>query len=392
MCNAFYETLNQTIDTHFPSKSVRVYSNDKPWMNSYIQSLIGESYRVFQKEHRSKKWKRLRNKVKRAIHKAKRDYYRTRVQRHKRANPAEWYKEIKIMTNCNKGESTIQPPPQVDPNDLKAVADSINHHFVSVSKDLKPLDTSDLPAYRPDPNPSPVVQEFEVCEMLLKTKAGKAGGPDGISSRLIREFAHELSKPLADILNKSYEEGVCPPQWKKAVVVPIPKSKPACWDKLRPVSLTDHFAKVAEGFMAKWLLQDMEAAVDPNQFGNQKGVSTTHYLIKLVDTLHMTANKPGHLSTIVITDFSKAFDLVDHNILMRKLISLGVRPSVVTWLSSFLHDREQCVRYRGHTSEWKTLRGGVPQGTRVGPLGFVAIVNDAAVDTSLLLSNNIWMI
>ena len=60
--------------------------------------------------------------------------------------------------------------------------------------------------------------------MLLKTKAGKAGGPDGISSRLIREFAQELSiKPLADILNKSYEEGACPPQWKKAVVVPIPK-------------------------------------------------------------------------------------------------------------------------------------------------------------------------
>lgn len=189
--------------------------------------------------------------------------------------------------------------------------------------------------------------------MLQKTKAGKAGGPDGISSRIIREFAYELSKPLADILNKSYEEGVCPPQWKKAVVVPIPKTKPATWDKLRPVSLTDHFAKVAEGFMAKWLLEDMESVIDPNQYGNRKGVSTTHYLIKLMDTLHMNANKPGHLSTIVITDFSKAFDLVDHNILMRKFISLGVRPSVVTWISSFLDEREQCVRYRGQTSDWK---------------------------------------
>ena len=383
-CDAFYETLNQAIDTHFPSKTVKLHNDDKPWMSSYIKSLICERQRVFQKEHRSKRWKRLRNKVKRAIHKAKREYYRTRVQRHKRANPAEWYKQIKIMTNRNKGEANIQPPPQVDPNDLKAVADSINNHFASVSTDLKPLDTSELPAYRPDPNPPPVVQEFEVCEMLLKTKAGKAGGPDGISSRLVREFAHELSKPLADILNKSYEEGVCPPQWKKAVVVPIPKAKPASWDKLRPVSLTDHFAKVAEGFMARWLLEDMEGAVDPNQFGNQKGVSTTHYLIKLVDTLHMNANKPGHLSTVVITDFSKAFDLVDHNILMTKFISLGVRPSVVTWLASFLHGREQCVRYRGHTSGWKTLNGGVPQGTRVGPLGFVAIVNDAAINTPLV--------
>ena len=333
-------------------------------MTSYIKSLICERQQVFHTEHRSRKWKRLRNKIKRAIFKAKKEYYRTRVQRHKRSNPAEWYKQIKIMTNLKKGDLSIQPPPHVDSNDFKAVADSINEHFVSVSEDLKPLDTAELPAYRPDPSPCPIVEDFEVYKMLQKTKAGKAGGPDGISSRIIREFAYELSKPLADILNKSYK-GVCPSQRKKAVV-PIPKTKPATWDKLRPVSLTDHFAKVAEGFMAKWLLEDMENLIDPNQYGNRKGVSTTHYLIKLIDTLHMNANKPGHLSTIVITDFSKAFDLVDHNILMRK---------------SFLDEREQCVRYRGQTSDWKKLNGGVPQGTRIGPLGFVATVNDAAINT-----------
>ncbi len=199
---------------------------------------------------------------------AKRDYYRTRVQRHKRANPAEWYKQIKIMTNCNKGESipfNLLDPPQVDPNDLKAVADCINHRFVSVSKDLKPLDTSD----RPHPNPWPVVQEFEVWEMLLKTKKWSWWQ---IIWRRCMSTAMEESRLSAN-----------------------PKSKPACWDKLRPLSLTDNFAKVAEGFMAKWLLQDMEAAVDPNQFGNQNGVSTTHYLIKLVCTLHMNANKHAHL-------------------------------------------------------------------------------------------------
>ena len=200
--------------------------------------------------------------------------------------------------------------------------------------------------------PVPLLRILKSIKCFKKTKAGKTGGPDGISSRIIREFAYELSKPLADILNKSYEEGVCPPQWKKAVVVPIPKTKPATWDKLRLVSLTDHFAKVAEGFMAKWLLEDMENIIDPNQYGNRKGVSTTHYLIKLMDTLHMNANKPGQLSTIVITDFSKVFDLVNHDILMRKFL-MGVCPSVVTWISNFLDEREQCVRYRGQTSDWK---------------------------------------
>ena len=92
------------------------------------------------------------------------------------------------------------------------------------------------------------------------------------------EYSYELSKPLTDILNQSYREGTAPSMWKKAVVVPISKTKPANWEKLRPVSLTDHFAKLAEGFMAKWLLEDLESNIIPNQYGNMKGVSTSHSL------------------------------------------------------------------------------------------------------------------
>ena len=84
--------------------------------------------------------------------------------------------------------------------------------------------------------------------------------------------------------------------------------------------------------MAKWLLEDIDSKIDPNQYGNRKGVSTTHYLLKLMDTLHTNASKPAHLSNVVITDFSKALDLVDRNILMKKFNSMAVRPFVVTWI------------------------------------------------------------
>ena len=86
---------------------------------------------------------------------------------------------------------------------------------------------------------------------------------------------------------------------------------------------------------------------------------------------------------MVTTDFSKAFDMVDHNILIKKLISMGTRPSLITWIASFLSGREQCVRYRGELSEWKTLHGGVPQGTLIEPLGFLALINDAVTNTPL---------
>ena len=227
------------------------------------------------------------------------------------------------------------------------------------------------------------MHNYQVYAALKKTKLGKSSGPDGISARIVREFACELSDPLTDIFNQSYKDGVVPQQWKKAIVVPVPKTKPATWNKLRPISLTDHFAKVAEGFVATWLLADIQSKIDPNQYGNRKGVSTSHYLVKLLDTLHKNGDHPSNVSIVVITDFSKAFDCVDHNILINKLIDLGARPSIITWIASFLSSRDQCVRYNGETSDWKTLNGGVPQGTCVGPLAFLALVNDAAKDTEI---------
>ena len=201
-CDAFYRTLNDALNMYIPCKTVRLHNEDKPWMTNYIKDLIQKRQKVFHKEHRSCRWKRLRNKVKHAIIKAKKDYYRDRVQRHKKANPAQWYQQIKVMANLNKIDAIIQPPSHVDSTDFMAVADVINDHFVSISSDLRPLSITDLPSYRPDPHPSPSVMDYEVYNMLRRTKAGKAGGPDGISARIVREFAYELSKPLADIYIK----------------------------------------------------------------------------------------------------------------------------------------------------------------------------------------------
>ena len=89
--------------------------------------------------------------------------------------------------------------------------------------------------------------------------------------------------------------------------------------------MTDIFAKIAEGFIAKWVVQDIQDSVDINQFGNIHGVSTAHYLLNLMDVLFQGADKPKNIGTVVLTDFSKAFDLVNHSVAIQKLIALGVR-------------------------------------------------------------------
>ena len=140
---------------------------------------------------------------------------------------------------------------------------------------------------------------------------------------------------LTDILNSSFREGVVPHQWKTAIVVPIPKQFPPSVDKLRPISLTDIFAKIAEGFIAKWVVEDIQDSVDINQFGNIQGVSTAHYLLNLMNVLFQGADKQKNIGTVVLTDFSKAFDLVNHSVAIQKLIAMGVRGTIVPWICSF---------------------------------------------------------
>ena len=113
--------------------------------------------------------------------------------------------------------------------------------------------------------------------------------------------------------------------------MPIPKTRPPNKDKLRPVSLTSIFAKVAEGFVSKWILEDVGEKIDVKQFGNVKGVSTSHCLVNLIHFLHQGAEQQHNVGTVVLTDFSKAFDLISHTLLIDKMIDMDDLDSFKCW-------------------------------------------------------------
>ncbi|CAH1250897.1 Hypp8934 [Branchiostoma lanceolatum] len=372
----FYTTLNQAIEKFLPAKTVRTHCRDKPWITPMIKSLISKRQRAFKKGDTCT-WKHLRNKIAREISTAKNKHYHDNIKHLKSADPRKWYQNIKQMANLCSDPTDIEVP-GVDQTCTQTVANAINRHLASTSQQLPPLSLADLPSFLPAPGPPPRVSVWEMYHRLRRVKLGKASGVDGISARLVREFAFELSTPVSDIFNSSLQEGTVPSVWKMADVVPVPKEKPPRLEKLRPISLTPIFAKVCEGFVTDWCLSDILPTIDPRQYGSLKGKSTTHYLTSLIHHLASTTDKPGYCNTLVLTDFTRAFDRVHHLTAVAKLLDLGVRRSIIPWVCAFLSNRQQRVKYQQVLSEWETLTCGVPQGTKLGPLVFLTLINDAS--------------
>jgi len=141
-------------------------------------------------------------------------------------------------------------------------------------------------------------------------------------------------------------------------------------------------ADVPEGGIPATINSMSDVKFDDRQFGSLKGRSTVHALVSLVDSLSKGTDKPSTICTLVATDFSKAFDRVHHHTVIVKLLKMGLRPELVLWVANFISDRKQCVRYRGSLSEWERLTCGVAQGTLLGPILFLALIDDAASETT----------
>ena len=222
----------------------------------------------------------------------------------------------------------------------------------------------------------------------MKIQPHKACGPDGIPNWVYRDFAGYLAAPIASIFNSSFREGYIPSIWKSADVVPVPKVNPPqrLEKDLRPISLTPVICKTQESFMFSWVWDIIKLKIDKGQFGALKGTSSTHALITMVhDWLTATDDcKKKKFVHIVLLDYAKAFDHVDANILLAKLQVLDIPDCLLRWIEAFLMDRRQRVKIGNTLSDWLSIWGTVPQGTLLGVMCFLCLINDLSTASTTI--------
>ena len=209
---------------------------------------------------------------------------------------------------------------------------------------------------------------------------------------LLKTFAYEIAGPISNIFNRSLSTGIVPSLWKASNISPIPKVKPSSSEfDFRPISLTPCLAKVLEEFVAEWLMNDIKDKIDPKQFGCLKGTSTTICLLDIFHNWLSSLDSPGQYVRICYLDFSKAFDRINLNILVQKIIAIGARPSLTKWISNFLSERTQRVKIGDSFSDWTHTHAGVPQGTKRRPILFLIMINDLASSIPLNLDHWIFV-
>lgn len=234
-----------------------------------------------------------------------------------------------------------------------------------------------------DPVPNElVVTSVDVCNRLSRIKLNKAVGPDCIPNKILKQMAHILGPPLAAIINCSLRQGIVPDIWKLSRITPLPKTMPvqSIESDVRPIAVTNSVAKIAESFVCKYFNFSFKEHTDPNQFGCVHGRSTTQALLQIMHELFQASECSSNIIRILFIDFSKAFDLIDHNILLKKFVDSGLPAHIIAWSLDFVSERKQFVKIGDKCSNLVSINAGTPQGTLSGPNNFKLLINDLSFD------------
>ena len=374
-----YEHIWSAIDSHTP-KSKRGASTYPTWFSTGLKNALKEKekfrarFKKFGNPRDYDTFSLLRNRAKSLLKTGFRKYISS-IECGLSTNIKAFWRYAKSL------RATNDIPKQMIYNDITeddglGIANLFAKYFSTVHADYQC--STYIPTF-PTSNfiiSKLVVDEDEVEKSLKNLDPNKGAGPDRIPPLFVRMCSTALAKPLTVAFNKSLSEGTFPLIWKTSQIVPIHKTGPKNdIQNYRPISVLCCFAKIFETLMYKHLNYHCKHMLSARQHGFVDKHSTTSNLLLYSQYLCNAFNEGVQVDSIYV-DFSKAFDRVNHCILLQKLSHIGIHGSLLRWFESYLLNRSQLVTIYGFRSEPYTAVSGVPQGSNLGPLLFVVFIND----------------
>jgi hypothetical protein len=393
--NNFSDTFFSLYNIHFPVLKIKFNKNFhkiEPWMTPGLLTSRSTKFSLssaFSKNPSNQnkvKYNSYRNLYNRLLKSAKKLYFDNQFKKFSNNLKKTW-DLLKFAINSEGKSSLLLSELFVDGirhSEPQIIAEKLNEFFVNApGKIVSEIPECDNPFDEKVTNQvfslsnSPVTRT-EILDAVKQLQSKKSEDLYGISMCNLKLFIPALINPLYHIIFKSFETGEFPSQLKIAKIIPLYKSGDKTLpDNYRPISLLPNFSKIIEKVMSNRLTHYLESnnLLCQEQFGFRKAHSTLHPLVHFLNNISQARNQNKY-TIAIFCDLRKAFDTVDHQILLKKLFNLGIKGIELQWFKSYLSNRKQFVHLNGKNSSLLTILLGVPQGSILGPLLFLIYIND----------------